>query len=98
MEQAQSHCSGGTAIQIIACMGIYIMTTDKYERQKRYLQTQDEIKVRLTAGNRAAIQEYAKSHGWKSVNQFIINAMDFAISNQFTAAEMQQAIRDRNKS
>ena len=63
-----------------------------YDRQKRYLSTMDEIKTRMPPGNKADIQEYARNHGWESLNSFVKNCIDYVIANQIDAREAREGI------
>ena len=44
------------------------------EGNKRYLQTQDNIQLRVPKGDKAVYQAFAKSKG-KSLNAFIVEAI-----------------------
>lgn len=55
------------------------------EANKRYLNTQDEIKVRMPKGQKATIQEHAENMG-ESVNGFINRAIDEAMARDKKAS------------
>ena len=48
------------------------------EGNKKYLQTLDEIKVRVPKGRKAELQAHAEGQG-ESLNGFIVRAVDEAI-------------------
>ena len=48
------------------------------EGNKKYLQTLDEIKVRVPKGRKAELQAHAEEQG-ESLNGFIVRAVDEAI-------------------
>lgn len=49
------------------------------EGNKRYLQTQDNITIRVPKGEKAIIQEFAKSQG-KSLNAFVVDLIREAMN------------------
>ncbi|MBO4913358.1 MAG: hypothetical protein J5504_11615 [Butyrivibrio sp.] len=66
-------------------------------RQERYLETRDDIKIRVdkfSEHNRAYYQEKAKELGYKSMNMFAISSFDYVIEHELTA---QKIISDTHK-
>lgn len=51
------------------------------EGNKRYLEKQDDIKVRVPKGRREEIKAFAESRG-KSLNGFIVEAVDEKIERE----------------
>ena len=52
---------------------------------ERYLANFDDIKLRVIHGGRDVMKEYATSHGWKSLNECMINLINYAMTNNKTA-------------
>ena len=41
----------------------------------------DRVNLTMPKGKKAAIEEYCKAHGFASVNQFLNEAIDFAVAS-----------------
>lgn len=55
--------------------GVVLATKAHLEGNKRYLEKQDNIQLRVPKGKKALIQDYAKSIG-KSLNSYIVDLVD----------------------
>ena len=71
------------------------------EAQKRsaekYLAKKDDIKIRVDGGERDIWQEFAKEHGWTSVNKMVTQLVDYAMVKGLTESQVTEAIRDAAK-
>jgi predicted HicB family RNase H-like nuclease len=56
-------------------MGCIMVSKAKLESNDRYLQTLDDIKVRVPKGKRKVIQEFATKKG-KSLNEYIVDLIE----------------------
>jgi len=54
---------------------------------KKYLTNFEDIKVRVTVGEREVYKDYAVNHGWKSLNQCVVSVLDYIIVNNLTAED-----------
>ena len=58
------------------------------EANKRYLATLDEVRIRFPKGEKDKLKEFVEEYGYTSVNQFVVDAIEFY---------KEAVVRDREK-
>ncbi len=59
------------------------------ESNKKYLAKLDEIRIRMPKGEKDKLKAFVEEHGYTSVNQFVVDAIEFY---------KKEVIRERNDS
>lgn len=58
------------------------------ESNKKYLATLDEVRIRFPKGEKDKLKAFVEEYGYTSVNQFVVDAIDFY---------KEAVVRDREK-
>lgn len=62
--------------------------TDAQKRSaEKYLKQFDDVKIRVPNGKREVMKGYATAHGWNSLNECVVNLLEYVMENNLSAAD-----------